>query len=66
MAKQGHREMFEARFGVSLWQFGFKETEPISPTTAVASKCVGCKLLKIRMLLVSTACFGWVAQIGVN
>jgi hypothetical protein len=48
--KQGHREMFEAMFGVSLWQFGFKETERFCPMTAAASKCGGCKLLKLTVL----------------
>ena len=58
--------MFEAMFDVSLWQFGFKETELFSPMTAAASKCGGCKLLKLRMLSVWAGWFGRVAQIGVN
>jgi hypothetical protein len=36
-AKQGHREMFEARLGVSPWHLGFEETELNSLVTAAAA-----------------------------
>jgi hypothetical protein len=58
--------MFEARFDVSLWHFGFKETELKSLMTAAAPQGIGCKLLKPRMLSMRSARVGWVAYIGVT
>jgi hypothetical protein len=64
--KQGHIEMFETKSDVFLRQSGFEETELDRLMTAAASKCIGCKLLKLRKLFVRKVTFGCLAQIGVN